>query len=168
MEHRPRTQHRNADGLSKRTNDYRWREQQLEMLPPLVERWNFLSQDKYERLPTARWFAVQGRIIPNHPDLPSHLRKMPPTPPNPVQQVICRTQRTKRHDKQQESWQAPLPSFSPPMLHAHEDWIDVPGEASHDYLLPTHEANVASVQPTHWPRPLELCYKMLPITSNMP
>ena len=32
------TQHRNADGLSKRTNDYRWREQLLEKLPPVTER----------------------------------------------------------------------------------------------------------------------------------
>ena len=43
VEHRPRTQHRNADGLSKRTSDYRWREQQLENLPPVAKRWNFLS-----------------------------------------------------------------------------------------------------------------------------
>ena len=34
VEYRPRTQHRNADGPSKRTNDYRWRDQQLERLPP--------------------------------------------------------------------------------------------------------------------------------------
>ena len=66
VEHRPRTQHRNADGLSKQTNDYRWRDQQFEKLPPVGERWNFLSQDEYERLPTAPWFDVQGRVIPNH------------------------------------------------------------------------------------------------------
>ena len=48
VEHRPRTQHRNADGLSERTNDYRWREQQLEKLPPVAERWNVVSQDGYE------------------------------------------------------------------------------------------------------------------------
>ena len=35
-EHRPRTQHRKADVLSKRTNDYRWREQQLEKLPRVI------------------------------------------------------------------------------------------------------------------------------------
>ena len=34
VEHRPRTQHRNADGLSKRTNENRRREQRLEKLPP--------------------------------------------------------------------------------------------------------------------------------------
>ena len=33
IEHRPRTQHRNADGLSKRTNDYKKHEKQLKGLP---------------------------------------------------------------------------------------------------------------------------------------
>ena len=32
VEHRPRTHHRNDDGLSKRTNDYQWRQQQQEKL----------------------------------------------------------------------------------------------------------------------------------------
>ena len=41
VEHRPRAQHRIADGLSKRTNDCRWRERQLEKPPPVAERWNF-------------------------------------------------------------------------------------------------------------------------------
>ena len=49
VEHRPRTLHCIADGLSKRTNDCRWRERQLGKLPPVAERWNFLSQDEYER-----------------------------------------------------------------------------------------------------------------------
>ena len=80
VEHRPRTQHRNADGLSKRLNDCRWREQQLEKLPSVAERWNFLSQDQYERLPTAPWFDVQGRVIPNHNELPSHLKYLQPNP----------------------------------------------------------------------------------------
>ena len=65
VEHRPRTQHRNADGLSKRTIDCRWRERQLEKLPPVAECWNFLSQYEYKRLPTAPWFDMQGRVIPN-------------------------------------------------------------------------------------------------------
>ena len=80
VEHRARTQHCNANDLSKRTNDYRWREQQLEKLPPVAERCNFLSQDEYEQLPIAPCFDVQGRVIPNHPDLPSHLRHVQPTP----------------------------------------------------------------------------------------
>ena len=38
VEHRPRTQHRNADGLSKRTNEYRCREKQLAQQPAEGER----------------------------------------------------------------------------------------------------------------------------------
>ena len=71
VEHRPRTQHRDADGLSKRTNDYRCREKQLAQLPAAGERWNFLSAEEFDNLPIAPWFDLQGRIIPNHPDLPS-------------------------------------------------------------------------------------------------
>ena len=41
--HRPRTQHRNVDGLSKRTNDYINREQILEKLPEVIEGFNFMS-----------------------------------------------------------------------------------------------------------------------------
>ena len=44
VEHRPRTQHRNADGLSKRTNDYRRREKQLEKLPAVTDKRNFLHR----------------------------------------------------------------------------------------------------------------------------
>ena len=46
----------------------------------------------------------------------------------------------------------PPPAPHSPVLHDHEDffpdypedWIDVTEEASHDYPLPTHAANVAS------------------------
>ena len=38
VKHCPRTQHRNVDGLSKRTNDYQWREKQLEKLPPVADK----------------------------------------------------------------------------------------------------------------------------------
>ena len=37
VEYRSRTQHRNADGLSKRTNNYQCREKQLEMLAPVAD-----------------------------------------------------------------------------------------------------------------------------------
>ena len=149
-EHRPRTQQRNADGLSKRTNDYQWREQPLDKLPPVAERWNFLSQAEYKRLPTAPWFDVQGQIIPNHPDLPPHLQNLQPTPPNLVQGIIRRTQRIKRQEKQKEAFQEPLPPLPLTVLHAHEefypdypeDWIDVTEKASDDYLLPTQVANI--------------------------
>ena len=152
VKHRPRTQHRNADGLSKRTNDYLWREQQLEKLPPVAERWNFLSQEEYEQLPTAPWFDLQGRAIPNHPELPEHLKNLQPTPLDVVQRVIRRAQRNRRRDQWQKALEAPLPQPPPPILHAHEhfypdypeDWIDVTEEAHHDYLLPTHINNVPS------------------------
>ena len=152
VEHRPRTQHRNVDGLCKRTNDYRWREQQLEKLPPVAEPWNFLSQDEYERLPTAPWFDVQGRVIPNHPELPQHLKNLQPNPHDLVQRVIRLTQRVNRRDKKKEALKVSLPQPPPPILHAHEDfypdypedWINVTEEARCEYLLPTHVTNVAS------------------------
>ena len=152
VEHRPQTQHRNADGLSKRTNDCRWREQQLVKLPPVAERWKFLSQDQYERLPTAPWFDQQGRVIPNHPELPIHLKNLHPNPPDVVQRVIRRSKRAKRRAKRTEALHSPLPLPPPPILNAHEDfypeypenWIDVTEVARHDYLLPTHATNIAS------------------------
>ena len=140
--------------MSKRTNgtNYRWREQQLEKLPPVAERWNFLSQEEYEQLPTAPWFDLQGRIIPNHPELPEHLKNLQPTPPNIVQRVIRRAQRNQRRNQRQKALETPLPQPPPPILHAHEDfypdypedWIDVTEEAHHDSLLPTHITNVPS------------------------
>ena len=47
--HRHRTQLRNADGLSKRTNDYIHRQQ---MLLEVSEGFNFMSQKDYDDLPT--------------------------------------------------------------------------------------------------------------------
>ena len=107
----------------------------------MTERWNVLSQDEYEQLPTAPWFDLQGRITPNHPELPEHLKSLEPTPPDIVQRVIRRTQRSRRQDQQQKALEAPLPQPPPPILHAHEDfypeypedWIDVTEEAHHDY-----------------------------------
>ena len=78
VEHRPRTQHRNADGLSKRTNEFRCQEKQLAQLPATGERWNFLSSDEFDKLPVTPWFDLQGRVIPNHPDLPAHLQNLEP------------------------------------------------------------------------------------------
>ena len=88
VEHRPRTQHRNADGFSKRTNEYRWREKQLAQLPPTGEHLNFLSQDELDKLPTAPWFHVQGRVIPNHPDLPEDLQNIELAAPSPVRCIL--------------------------------------------------------------------------------
>ena len=152
VEHRPRTQHRNADGLTKRTNEYRWREKQIEQLPPTAERWNFFSPDELDKLPFTPWFDVQCRVNPNHPDIPEHLQNMGFAAPNPVCRVLRRTQRTNKREKQAKALTAPLPPLPAPELQVHEDfypnyqenWIDVTEEASEDYLLPTHAANVPS------------------------
>ena len=55
----PRTQHRNVDGLSKRTNDYIHREQVLEKLPEVSEGINFMSQKDYDDLPTKPFQTIQ-------------------------------------------------------------------------------------------------------------
>ena len=68
--HRPPSQHRNVDGLSKRTNHYIHRERILEKLPEVSEGFNFMSQKDYNDLPTVSYFDKHGRIIPDHPDLP--------------------------------------------------------------------------------------------------
>ena len=152
VEHRPRTQHRNADGLSKRTNDYRCREQQLAQLPATGERWNFLSAEEFDNLPVAPWFDLQGRIIPNHPDLPLHLQNLEPKAPDQALRVLRRVQRANKRERQAKALAASLPPKLPLVLQKHEDfypdypedWIDVTTEASEDYLLPTHAVNVPS------------------------
>ena len=152
VEHRPRTQRRNADGLSKRTNEYRCREQQLAQLPASGERWNFHSAEEFDNLPIAPWFDLQGRIIPNHPDLPPHLQNLEPKAPDQALRVLRRVQRANKRKRQAEALAAPLPPQPPPVLQKHEDfypdypedWIDVTTEASEDYLLPTHAVNVPS------------------------
>ena len=72
--HRPRTQHRNVDGLSKRTNDYISREQILEKLQEVSEGFNFMSQKDYDELPTIPYIDKRGHLIPNHPELPPEAR----------------------------------------------------------------------------------------------
>ena len=152
VEHRPRTQHRNVDGLSKRTNDYQWREKQLEKLPPVADKWNFLSQEEIDQLPVAPWFDLHGRQIPNHPQLPAHLRNTKPDHKNGVFRVARRRKRRQAAEKRERALRAPLPEAPMPTLQTHEDlypdypedWIDVTGEARQDYFLPTHVANLPS------------------------
>ena len=152
VEHRPRTQHRNADGLSKRTNDYRWREKQLEKLPAVIDKWNFLSQEEFNQLPIAPWFDLHGRVIPNHPQLPAHLRNTKLDPTNAVCRVARRRKRRQAAEKSERALRAPLPEALVPILQTHEDfypdypqdWIEVTEEARQDYLLPTHVANIPS------------------------
>ena len=125
---------------------------QLAQLPPSGERWNFLSADEFDQLPTAPWFDIQGKVISNHPDLPDHLRNLEPEAPNLVRPILRRKQRASKRSQQAEALTAPLPpppplgsaihtSFYPDYL---EDWIAVTEETSEDYLMPTHAANVPS------------------------
>ena len=76
--HRPRTQHRNADGLSKRTNDYVHREKIVEALPEVSRGFSFMSQKDYEELPTVPYIDKHGKFIPNHPELPPEARAQLP------------------------------------------------------------------------------------------
>ena len=68
--HRPRTQHRNADGLSKRTKDYVHCERIIEKLPEVSEGFNFMSQKEYEELLIVPYFDKHVRLIPGPPELP--------------------------------------------------------------------------------------------------
>ena len=76
--HRPRTQHRSADGLSEWTNDYVHREEIIEKLPEVSNGFNFMSQKDYEELPTVPYFDKHGRLIPDHPELPPEARAQLP------------------------------------------------------------------------------------------
>ena len=81
------------------------------------------TQDEYQQLLTTPWFDVQGRVLPNHPDLPSHLRHLQPAPPSAVQRIVRRTHRTKTWERQKEALRAPLRLPPPVVLHAHEDFF---------------------------------------------
>ena len=76
--HRPRMQHRNADGLSKRTNDYVHREKIVETLPEVSKGFSFMPQKDYEELPTVPYNDKHGKFIPNHPELPPEARAQLP------------------------------------------------------------------------------------------
>ena len=61
IEHRPRTRHTNADGLSKRTNLYVIKERSLKDNPAVREGFNFLDQEVYDALPTLDSVDKHGR-----------------------------------------------------------------------------------------------------------
>ena len=112
----------------------------------------FLSADEFDKLPVAPWFDLQGRVIPNHPELPAHLQNLEPKAPNQLLRMLRRTKRASRRDRQAKAFAAPLPPPPSLALQPHEDaypdypedWIDVTDEAREDYLLPTHAVNVSS------------------------
>ena len=53
VEHRPRHKHTNADGMSKRSNYYRLKEELLSRQPEVRAGFNFMDQKTYDSLPTA-------------------------------------------------------------------------------------------------------------------
>ena len=118
-------------------------------------KWNFLSQEEYDRLPVAPWFDVQGRVIPNHPDLPTHLQRLA-TQHSPQTTTIAPTRRSGQSRQsaimRDKAMKAPMPTL--PKLELEmpadfypeypEDWLELTEEYQRDYLLPTHAANVPS------------------------
>ena len=72
--HWRRTQHGNADGLSKRTNDNVHREKIVETLPETSKGFSFMSQDDYESIPTVQYINKHGKFFPNIPELPLEAR----------------------------------------------------------------------------------------------
>ena len=63
IEHRPRTCHTNADGLSKRTNLYVIKERRLKNDPAVREGINFMDQEVYDSLPMLDCVSKNGRQI---------------------------------------------------------------------------------------------------------
>ena len=106
--HRPRTQHRNVDGLSKRTNDYIHCEQILGKLPETSEGFNFMSQKDYDDLPTVPYFDKHVRIIPDRPDHPPEARARLP--------LLYILKKTKKQNPRRPTRRYPLVS-SDPMEH---------------------------------------------------
>ena len=61
IEHRSRTHHTNADGLSKRTNLYVLKEARLKDDPAIRSGFNFMDQEVYDAIPTATHLDKHGR-----------------------------------------------------------------------------------------------------------
>ena len=152
IEHRPRTQLRNADGFSKQKNGYKKHEWRLGERPPVSKKWNFLSQEVYDNFSLVPWYVVQGRIIPNHPEPPSHLRKND----KKLSQTTLKVASThilrlfvalRERARKMPLPTLPLSDFSI-LIETYpeypKDWIELTEECKQDYLLPTHIANVPS------------------------
>ena len=112
----------------------------------------FPLTEEFDQLPVAPWFDLHGRVIPNHPQLPTHWRNTKPDLKNAVCRVARRFERRPAAEKRDRALLATLPEAPMTTLKTHEDfypdfaedWIDVTEEARQDYLLPTHVANVPS------------------------
>ena len=75
--HRPRTQHRNADVLSKRTNHYVHLERILKKLPKVKKDSISCPKRTMKNSPWRHTYKY-GRLIPGHPELPPEARAQLP------------------------------------------------------------------------------------------
>ena len=64
IEHRTRDKPRNADSLSKKT------EQKEAERPEIKDGFSFMDMETYDSLPLTRWLEKSGKPIENHPELP--------------------------------------------------------------------------------------------------
>ena len=69
--HIPRERHTNADGLSKKSEFYRLREERRSCQGEVREGLSFLDQETYDALPLVRWIDKTGNAIPDHPETPT-------------------------------------------------------------------------------------------------
>ena len=70
----PPTEHRNADGLSERNNDYVHREKIIQTLSEVSNGFSFMTQKDYEELPAVPYFDKHGSLLPDHSDLSAEAR----------------------------------------------------------------------------------------------
>ena len=73
IEHRPRTLHRNADGL-KANAQLQKTLTTIGTFARSCREMELSISRKDDKLPLVPWFDVQGRVITNRPELPEHLR----------------------------------------------------------------------------------------------
>ena len=76
IQHRDRNKHRNADGLSKKTEFCIAREKMISQMPKHRAGYPFLSQEQFDALPLTNWVDINGRVILNHPELPDHMKQI--------------------------------------------------------------------------------------------
>ena len=107
----------------------------------VADKRKFFSQEEFDQLPIAPWFDLLGRVIPNHPQLPAHLRNTKPDPKNAVPRVVRRRKRPQAAEKRERGLRAPPPEAQMPSLQTHEDffphyledWFDVTEDARQVY-----------------------------------
>ena len=127
----------------------------MKSLPAIADKWNFLSQEEYDKLPLAPWFDVHGRVIPDHPELPAHLQRLTShsSPKTTIAAPTRKSGQSKRNTiTRDKAMKTPLPTLPTPELGMPPDfypdypvdWLELTEEYQRDYLLPTHVANVPS------------------------